>query len=120
MQEFLWINGTKVPEPDGYEVSIKDVKKENQTEAGTTQVIKIRKEVYTLTVSFTVKSGWLQKLSAFRNMDELNIKFYDMAAKETRERVMQINDFKANLKKEFNTVKRTAGVWEVSFTLDEF
>ena len=120
MHGYLYFNGQKLPDPDSYQVNIDDITQENETEAGTTQVIMVRREQYEIDVSFTVKSKWLKELSQYRNMDEINVRFYDPGKDGSETRIMRIRGYKPSLMKESENINRTNGIWEVGFTLEEF
>lgn len=120
MREYLYFDSEKLPVPDSYQVGIDDVTQENETEAGTTQVIMVRRGKYTIDTSFTVTSKWLKKLTAYRNKDEINVKFYDPGKDGMETRIMRIKNYKPSMIKESENISRTNGIWEVGFTLEEF
>lgn len=120
MRGFLFFENERLPDPEAYEVDIQDKQEEITTEAGTRQVIIVRKEICTVNVSFVLKSGWLKKMSAYRGITELHVKLYIPTEDRVVERIMQISDYKATLKTESENTSKTNGIWDVSFTLNEF
>jgi hypothetical protein len=114
----LEINGETLPFPMSYDVDLTDVEAESsgETEAGTTQRDLVRQDVATITVSFSVSKRWLEKLSGFRNLARLNVRYFSPDTLQYKSAQMFIDGYKAKL--EHDTSYK--GLWTVSFTLHEF
>ena len=95
----LEINGETLPFPDSYDVDLTDVEAESsgETEAGTTQRDLVRQDVATITVSFSVSKRWLEKLSGFRNLPRLTVKYFSPDTLQYKSAQMYIDGFKAKL-----------------------
>lgn len=87
-----------------------------ETEAGTTQRDLVRQDVATITVSFSVSKRWLEKLSGFRNLPRLTVKYFSPDTLQYKSAQMYIDGFKAKL--EHDTSYKS--LWTVNFTLHEF
>ena len=114
----LEINGETLPFPDSYAVDLSDVEADSsgETEAGTKQRDLVRQDVATITVSFSVSKKWLEKLSAYRNIPRLTVKYFSPDTLQHKTAQMYIDGFKAKL--EHDTSYK--GLWTVNFTLNEF
>ncbi len=115
---YLMIDDIILPHPDEYSVDISEVVSDSsgETEAGTRQRDVIRNFMVSISVSFSVSSLWLKKLSAFKIKDKLNVKYFDTEKLELIEKEMYMDSFSAKLYKD--TSKK--GLWQVSFKLEEF
>ena len=77
MVNVIKINGEWLPEPDGdLQFKAEKVKKENQTEAGTTLVIVTRVEKLTITGSWKLSGAWMDRFRAFRQADTVTVECY--------------------------------------------
>ena len=116
--EYLKFDGTALPLPDSYEVSLDAVVADSggETEAGTIQRDVVRQGVATVTVSFSVTARWLKALTAYSKADKLAVEYFDAEAAEMKSTEMYVEGFQANLKKDTSY----RGLWTVSFTLKEF
>ena len=116
--QYLRINGEDLPLPTSYSFDLKDVQADSsgETEAGTTQRDIVRSGVINIQVSFQVSAAWLQKLSAFRKMPVLNVRYFDSETLSYRETEMYIDGFKSSLEKDTSY----KSLWKVSFDLIEY
>lgn len=116
--EYLKFDGTALPLPDSYEVSLEAVEADSsgETEAGTTQRDVVRQGVVTISVSFSVTAKWLKLLTAYSKEDKLAVEYFDTESVELRNTEMYIEGFQAKLKKDTSY----RGLWTVSFRLKEF
>mgnify|MGYP000955022103 CR=1 FL=1 len=97
---------------------MKDVESDasGETEAGTTQRDIVRTGVYSISVTFSVSSKWLKKLTEYKQQKSIIVKFFDPHTLETKEAEMFIDGYKASLVKDTSYL----GLWKVSFTINEF
>lgn len=115
---YLLINGEKIIRDDNYEMSIDDKLSESsgETEAGTKQYDYVRKNVHHIALSYTVTDLWLKKFALFRNMDTLNVTFFnELTGRMDTNVAMKMMDFS------FDKIGETANrnIWHVSFILEE-
>ena len=112
------INGEDLPLPTSYSFELKDVQADSsgETEAGTTQRDIIRSGVVNIQVSFQVSAMWLQKLSAFRKLPIMTVRYFDSEILNYKETEMYIDGFKSSLEKDTSY----KSLWKVSFDLIEY
>ena len=116
--QYLRINGEDLPLPTSYSFDLKDVQADSsgETEAGTVQRDVIRSGVVNIQVSFQVSAAWLQKLSAFRKLPIMTVRYFDGETLGYRETQMYIEGFKSSLEKDTSY----KSLWSVSFNLIEY
>jgi hypothetical protein len=115
---YLIFNGTKLPQPDSYEVGLSDVEADSsgETEAGTTQRDVVRTGVVEIAVVFSVTAAWLKKLTAFKQLEKLDVDYFDTETAAMKSTQMYVDGFKSKLVKDTSY----GGLWEVSFSVKEF
>lgn len=115
--QYLVFNGTNLPLPDSYDVSLSDVEADSggETEAGTTQRDVIRTGVAAISVSFSVSPKWAGRLTAYSKMAKIAVRYFDTETLGLKDAEMYITGFKAKLEKDTSY----KGLWTVSFTLKE-
>lgn len=116
--QYLVFNNENVPMPVSYDLSLSDVEADSggTTEAGTTQRDVVREGVVEIKVSFNVSKTWLRKFRAYKKLSSITVGYLDP---ETMNRVntqMYITGFQSKLAADTSY----GGLWEVSFTLNEF
>ena len=116
--EYLKINGELLPFPDSYDLSLSSVESNSggETEAGTIQRDVVRQGVVDISVSFTVTSVWLKKLTFWSKQNKLTVQYFNTDSLSLKETEMYITDFKAKLEKDTSY----KGLWTVDFNLKEF
>lgn len=116
--EYLKFDGTVLPLPDSYDVSLSAIEAESsgETEAGTTQRDVVRQGVVNISVAYSVTATWLKKLTSYSKQDKLSVDYFDTETAEMKNIEMYVEGFKAKLKKDTSY----RGLWTVSFTLKEF
>lgn len=116
--EYLKFDGTVLPLPDSYDVSLSVVEADSggETEAGTTQRDVVRQGVVNISVSFSVTAKWLKALTVYSKQDKLSVDYFDIETAELKSTEMYVEGFKAKLEKDTSY----KGLWTVSFTLKEF
>lgn len=83
MVEIIKVNNQWLPEPDGeLKVSAEKVKSENQTEAGTTQVIVTRVAKLTIQGTWNLSGTWVQTFRGYRDADTVTVEVYYPSATE--------------------------------------
>ena len=114
------INGVELFPSNGWEQSHNTVENVYQTEAGTDQVSVIRSDKLTVTAQFRCRSDWKAVFTGFSKMNSLEVKIYDEELDDYKMRTMRMRNYKATLIEYSEKVKDTKGVWDVSFSLEEF
>ena len=116
--EYLKFDGTVLPLPDSYEVTLSAVEADSsgETEAGTVQRDVVRHGVVNIAVAFSVTSKWLKALTGYSKKDKLSVEYFDTETAEMKSTEMYMEGFKAKLEKDTSY----KGLWTVSFMLKEF
>ena len=116
--QYLTFDGTALPLPDSYDVSISDVEADSggETEAGTYQRDVVRFGIREISVKFSVTQKWLKLLTAFKQQELIKVDYFDPETVDIVSTEMYISDYSVTL------VKDTSykSLWEVSFKLKEF
>ena len=116
--QYLTFDGTALPLPDSYDVSMSDVEADSggETEAGTYQRDVVRFGIREISVKFSVTQKWLKLLTAFKQQEQIEVDYFDPESVDIVTTEMYISDYSVTL------VKDTSyrGLWEVSFKLEEF
>lgn len=116
----ILINGSPIPEPNG-ELSIKaeKIKTENETEAGTIQVIVVRASKLSVSAEFTLTGTWVERFRRFRDADYVTVSLYYPLSDEMSDYRVQF-DMDESLLKDSRKAKHTNGIYNVSVTMTEF
>ena len=87
-------DGTVLPLPDSYDVSLSAVEADSsgETEAGTTQRDVVRQGVVNISVSFSVTAKWLKALTAYSKKDKLPVDYFDTETADMKNTEMYIVD----------------------------
>ncbi len=82
--EYLKFDGTALPLPDSYDVSLSVVEADSsgETEAGTTQRDVVRQGVVNISVSFSVTAKWLKALTGYSKQDKVSVDYFDTETAE--------------------------------------
>ena len=117
-QSYLIIEGVDLPLPNSYDLEFRDIEAdtEGETEAGTIQRDIVRNKIASISVSFSCSPKLVKTLSSLANKSNLKVKFLDTETLELKETQMYIDKFQVKL------IKDTSykGLWEVSFSLEEY
>jgi len=116
--QYIVINGVSLPMPDSYDVEMSDVEADSggETEAGTKQRDVVRMGVTVIAVTFSVTSYWLKKLTEYKQMRSLTVRFFNPNTVSFKTSQMYIDGYKAELVKDTSYM----GLWKVWFKLKEF
>lgn len=116
--QYLTFDGENLPLPDSYEVNLEDKEADSggETEAGTVQRDVVRAGVVNISVAFSVTPTWLSKLTVYKQLDSITVRYFDPETITVQQTQMYIDGFKAKLEKDTSY----KGLWTVSFTLKEF
>ena len=116
--QYLNFDGENLPLPTSYEVDMEDKEADSggETEAGTIQRDVVRAGVVNISVAFSVTPTWLSKLTVYKQLDSITVRYFDPETITVQQTQMYIDSFKAKLEKDTSY----KGLWTVSFTLKEF
>lgn len=116
--QYLNFDGENLPLPTSYEVDMEDKEADSggETEAGTIQRDVVRAGVVNIAVAFSVTPTWLSKLTVYKQLDSITVRYFDPETITVQQTQMYIDGFKAKLEKDTSY----KGLWTVSFTLKEF
>ncbi|MGF3065768.1 hypothetical protein [Facklamia sp. P12950] len=117
-QIYLIIEDIELPLPDSYSLDYRDIEADTggETEAGTIQRDIVRNKVASISVEFTSSPRLVKVLTGLKNKSNLKVKYLDTETLELKNTEMYIDKFSVKL------VKDTSykGLWEVSFSLEEY
>ena len=113
-------NNEVIFEPESWEESSNVVETINTTEAGTDQIIVTRYDKLSISCSFMCSSVWAKKFKEYSRQDSMAVSIYDLIEQAYKIRTMRIRDFKASLVDNSWKTPNTNGLWNVSFSLQEF
>ena len=113
---------TEIPFPLTWDESPKDIVEVFQSEAGTDEEIITRKDKMQISASFKSTSAWAGTFKSFYKKDSFTLTQYDVLSDTTEERTVRMKNFKAGLEKDSWKLDSnvTQGVWNISFSLEEF
>lgn len=116
-----YMNGTAVPFFPEVENTPQKLETVNQSEGGRDIVQVIRDDK--MSASFKINIAgveWVKFFYQLYKMDAFVLKQYNPFAEGYDERTVRMEDFKYKAKKKSEALTAVTGVWEVSFTLEEF
>lgn len=117
-QSYLIIEDIDLPLPNAYSLEFRDIEADTggETEAGTIQRDIVRSKVASISVDFSCSPRLVKLLSGLSNKSKLKVKFLDTETLELKNSEMYMDNFSVKL------VKDTSfkGLWQVSFSLEEY
>lgn len=113
-------NNTVIPFPTSYSEQSRTIENVKQTEAGTDIVNISRYNKLHASMSFRCLQDTLQSLAEFETEDSFTFKRYNPKNDTYEERIVRMRDFNFNPVKGSEDLPDVRGVWEVSFSLEEF
>ena len=114
------INGVVLMESNSWEEESNTIENTYETEAGTDQVSVTRYDKLTVSADFRCHSDWLRQFKQWSKADTLTVQMYDAIANGYVSRTMRMRNFKQKLVEYSEKVHDTNGVWNVTFSLEEF
>lgn len=116
----LMFDSDVIPQPSTWTEQSNVVETVNQTEAGTQQAEVVRYDRLKVNCGFVVTDATAQLLKTYSKRNSIAVKYYDIETDAYKTRTMRIRNFSAALKKGSHTLQTVRGVWEISFSLEEF
>lgn len=116
------INGVQYQPFKQWNVSYKDVKTVHETEGGTQEDVIISTGRRSIAVATTCLQPLATLLVGLEDLNNFVVKFYDIKSNAYVETVMRVvpNSMSCNLKEKTANLRTTNGVYNVSFTLEEY
>ena len=114
------INGVALMESNSWEEESNTIENTYETEAGTDQVSVTRYDKLTVSADFRCHSDWLRQFKQWSKADTLTVQMYDAIANGYVSRTMRMRNFKQKLVEYSEKLHDTNGVWNVTFSLEEF
>lgn len=121
LSNFLFDN-TAVPFTKKQAVSYTNKQNENETEGGHTIIQTIRKGVFKMSVSTRCLSSVVKTYREFNNKDSFVLTCFDTATETTITKTVHMENYSESLvaKSQILDASITNGIYDVSFTLEEF
>lgn len=116
----IQINNQDIPLPVSWSEASETVENVAQTEAGTDQVIVVRRDKLTASATFHCSSKWAGTFAILRDTEPLTVKIYDAKSNTYKQRSMRIRSFSTTLIENSDRTEGTEGLYEVSFELKEY
>lgn len=121
MVNLIKVNGVWLPEPDGdLNLVASKVKSENETEAGTTQVIVTRVTKLAIEGKWKLSGEWVQRFRSYRDADTVTVEVYYPSASTLSSYTCQFDvtgeTHKAKARQQLGGVN---GLYEVGVTITE-
>lgn len=116
------INGVEYKPFKTWSVKFNDIVTVHETEAGTQEDVIIKKGRRSITVGTTCLQPTATTLAGLEDLDNFTVKYYDIKTNAYIERTMRVapSSLSVNLREKTSTLGSTNGVYDVSFTLEEY
>ena len=116
----LYFDTDVIPQPSSWTESSDVIENVNKTEAGTDHAEVVRYDKLKVSCGFNVTDATARLLKQYSKHDSITVKYYDIETDDYKERTMRIRGFSAALVKDSFNLQTVRGVWNVTFTLEEF
>jgi hypothetical protein len=116
----IMFNTTAIPYPKTISEDTGVVETVKQTEAGTDIVNVSRYNKLKASLSYTCLQPTVQLLAGFSTVDSFTFKRYNPKINAYDEKIVRMRNFKYSLVEGSQDLTEVAGVWSVSFDLEEF
>ena len=118
----IYLNGTALTFfPTSWQRTPQKLQNKNQSEGGTDIVQNIRTDKMVISAEFALADyTWVQFFEGLNLLDSFVLKEYDPRLNAYKERTVQMVDFSDSLRRKSNDISAVLGIWDVSFTLEEF
>lgn len=116
------MNGTSLTFfPTSWERSSNKIQTVNQSEGGRDIIQAVRYDKMSISASFVIADyAWVQFFEQLNELDSFKVKEYSPRDNAYVERTMRIEGFSDSMRRKSETIDGVKGVWEISFTLEEF
>ena len=111
---------TSVPFTKKMSSSFTNKQNENETEGGHTIIQTFRKDILTMKISTTCLSSWAKIYHEFSKKDSFVLSFFDTATEQQVTRTVHMEGYSESMVWKSHKLDSTNGLYDVSFTLEEF
>ena len=118
----ILFDGTEIPwpNPDTWNENPEDVETVGTTEAGTDQVLSVRRGKFSASGTWNCSDVWAKKFREYYLQDSVAVSLYDIIAGEYQVIPCRIRNFRAALVGNSQRTAGTNGLYVVSFDLIAF
>lgn len=117
----IMFDGAAVPFPSTWRQTKNKVTTSLQSEGGTDLIQAIRKDKLHIDASFrVVNDNWVKFFAQFDARDSFTLKQYSPLTSNYEERTVRLENFSYNHVRKSEKLTQVTGVWEISFSLEEF
>lgn len=92
----------------------------NKTEGGHSIIQVFRKDILSMTINTRCLSSWAKVYHQFSKKDSFVLTFFDTATETQVTRTVHMENYSESLVEKSHYLNVTDGVYDVSFTLEEF
>ena len=116
------MNGTEIPfSPSTWERTPNKIQNLNQSEGGRDIIQKIRSDKMSISVSYAIADYvWVQFFEQLNELDSFVVREYSPRLNGYRDMTCRMEGFTDNTRRKSQKLASVKGIWEVSFTLEEF
>lgn len=117
----IYFDDVRIPMPQsGWSESSNVVENTEMSEGGTDMLDIIRMDKLSISVSTSCFSDVAKIYEEFSKKPNITVKFYDIMNETYQERLMRMRSFSKTYRKDTDKIEATNGIWDISFTLEEF
>lgn len=117
----IYFDDIKIPMPQsGWSETSNVVENTEMSEGGTDMLDIIRMDKLSIAVSTSCFSDVAKIYEEFSKKPNITVKFYDIMNETYQERLMRMRSFSKAYRKDTDKIEATNGIWDISFTLEEF
>lgn len=117
----IYFDDVKIPMPQsGWSETSNVIENTEMSEGGTDMLDIIRMDKLSIAVSTSCFSDVAKIYEEFSKKPNITVKFYDIMNETYQERLMRMRSFSKTYRKDTDKIEATNGIWDISFTLEEF
>lgn len=116
----IYFDGRQLFDPESWDESYDVVENTYQTEAGTDQVDLVRTGKLSVSAQFNCSDKWVSIFREYSDANSIELRSYDAKERGYVTRTVRMRNFKPGLRSDSRKTKRTNGLYEVTFDLEEF
>lgn len=116
------MNATELPFfPTSWERTPNKIQNINQSEGGRDIIQRIRSDKMTISASFAIADyTWVQFFEQLNELDSFIVKEYSPRLNDYREMTCRMEGLSLSIRRKSQELSDIFGVWDISFTLEEF
>lgn len=117
----IYFDETEMPIPQtGWQETSNVVENTQMSEGGTDMVDVVRYDKLSISVTTSCFSDLAKTYKQFSKKDSIQVKIYDIIDEAYKTHTMRMRSFSASRRKDTDNLSTTNGIWDISFTLEEF